>query len=131
LSADEHARASAWNFGSPAFEQLRRVCYPAAELKGRLQALMDREVLSVALLALERSGWERGPVDGDGFSVDLTRRGDAWSCMLQLDPGLLAGAPTAIDLQHVVGVELESARPLSARVASELQRDLMLSLFRS
>jgi hypothetical protein len=125
LTNEELALATSWLPVKPAFEQLTRECFAASELKGRLQALVDREVPVVGVLALERLGWERGPAVEGGLSVDIARRGEAWSVTLQLEPGLYAGDPTALDVQLITGVELESARPLDARVASELQRDLV------
>lgn len=125
LTNEELERATKWLTEKPAFEQLTRAVFPESELKGRLQALIDREVPVVGVLALERLGWERGPTVEGGLSVDITRRGEAWSVTLQLEPGIFAGDPTALDVQRITGVELESARPIEARVASELQRDLV------
>ncbi len=120
----ERTRLRGW-VTAPVFEQLERACYPAKELAGRLEALVDAEVPVVRLLALERLGWERGPVVDGGCSVDVVRRGEGWNLSLQLEPGIYAGDPMANELQVITGVHLDAPRPLSARVASELQRDLI------
>ena len=77
----------------------------------------------MALLALERLGWERGAVADGGSWMDLTRRGDGWSVALHFEPGIWAGDPSANELQLITGVDPEGA--LSPRVASEIQRDLV------
>lgn len=123
LTEDEKQRARKWFSLRQPFEQLERAVYPATELRPRLRALVDREVPVMALLSLERLGWERGAVADGGSWVELTRRGDGWSVALQFEPGIWAGDPSAHELQVITGVEPEGA--LSPRVASEIQRDLL------
>ncbi|MDP2270114.1 MAG: DUF4132 domain-containing protein [Archangium sp.] len=123
LSEEEKQRARAWFALRQPFEQLERAVYPATELRQRLRALVDREVPVMALLALERLGWERGAVADGGSWMDLTRRGDGWSVALHFEPGIWAGDPSANELQLITGVDPEGA--LSPRVSSEIQRDLV------
>ncbi|MDP1823516.1 MAG: DUF4132 domain-containing protein [Archangium sp.] len=128
LTEAELTRARPWVPARQPFEQLDRACYPAAGLRSRMQALAHHEVPVVALLALERMGWERGPVVDGGSWVDLTRRGEGWHVSLHFEPGIWAGDPNANDVQRITGTELEAVGPLPPRIASELQRDLVRSL---
>lgn len=125
LTEAEANRVRAWLPARQPFEQLDRACYPAHELRPRLKALLHREVPVVALLALERLGWERGVVADGGSWVDLTRRGAGWWVALHFEPGIWAGDPNASDVQVITGTELEPQGPLPPRIASEVQRDLV------
>ena len=124
LSDEDRARAQAWVPPKQPFEQLARACFPAAELRPRLRALVHREVPVVSLLALERLGWERGAVADGGSWVELTRRGEGWSVTIHFEPGIWAGDPNANELQVITGTELEPETPWPTRIASEVQRDL-------
>ena len=125
LSDEENKRVRPWLTQRQPFEQLDRACYPATELRARLRALVHREVPVVALLALERLGWERGAVADGGSWLDLTRRGEGWSVSLHFEPGIWAGDPQANDVQLITGTQLEPEGSLPVRIASEVQRDLV------
>lgn len=124
LSEEERARARPWLPLKQPFEQLDRACFPAAELRPRLRALVHRQVPVVALLALERLGWERGAVADGGSWVELSRRGEGWRVALHFEPGIWAGDPNANEVQVISGTELEPEAPWPTRIASEVQRDL-------
>ncbi len=124
LSDEESKRVRPWLTQRQPFEQLDRACYPASELRPRLRALVHREVPVVALLALERLGWERGAVADGGSWLDLTRRGEGWSVAIHFEPGIWAGDPQANEAQLITGTELEPEGALPPRIASEVQRDL-------
>jgi hypothetical protein len=129
LTVEELARAREWMGAPQPFEQLERACYPAVELRGRLTALIGHDVSVGSLLALERLGWERGPITDGGTWMDLSRRGEGWHLSIHFEPGIWAGDPRASELQTVTGSELEPAGVLSPRIASELQRDLVKCFF--
>lgn len=124
LAPDERARVADWVARPQPFEQLERECFSPAKLAGFLAAQRGREVPVTAVLRLERLGWERERAHDGGLVNQLVRRGDGFSATFTFEPGLFAGDPLINDEQVVVDVELESSRPLPARVASELQREL-------
>lgn len=109
--------------GAP-FPQLEREVFGFDTLESGTRKLVDREVPVTSVLALERLGWERGPVLESGASHSLTRRGDGWSASLALEPGIPARDPLAWPVQLIVDIGIESTLPLTLRIASELQRDL-------
>jgi hypothetical protein len=129
LTVEELGRAREWMAVPQPFEQLERACYPAMELRGRLTALIGHDVSVGSLLALERLGWERGPIADGGTWMELSRRGEGWHLSIHFEPGIWAGDPRASELQTVTGSELEPAGVLSPRIASELQRDLVKCFF--
>ncbi len=124
LSEEELRRARGWLTQKQPFEQLDRAVYAPGELRSRLRALNNLEVPAVALLALERHGWERGAVVDGGSWMDVTRRGEGWSMTLHFEPGIWAGDPNANEQQTITGSHLEPEGAISPRVASELQREL-------
>lgn len=125
LTEAEHARVRPWLPARQPFEQMDRACYPANQLRPRMRSLLHQEVPVMALLALERLGWERGVVADGGSWVDLTRRGAGWWVALHFEPGIWAGDPSASELQVITGAELELEGPLPPRISSEVQRDLV------
>lgn len=124
LSDEERQRARGWLTQRQPFEQLDRAVHSPEALRSRLRALNNLEVPAVALLALERHGWERGAVVDGGAWLDLTRRGEGWSLTLHFEPGIWAGDPSANEQQVITGSQLEPGGALPPRVASELQREL-------
>ncbi|MFZ5444536.1 MAG: DUF4132 domain-containing protein [Myxococcota bacterium] len=124
LSAAERARVSGWVVAPQPFEQLERECFEPARLAVFLGGLREREVPVTAVLRLERFGWERERAHDGGLVTQLVRRGDGFSATLTFEPGIYAGDPLLNDEQLVLDVELEGSRPLTPRMASELQREL-------
>ncbi|MFB4319815.1 DUF4132 domain-containing protein [Actinomadura sp. 21ATH] len=94
---------------------------------GRLDRFAGTTVSTGALLGLARNGWERGPAEDGGVQTTMVRRaGDLFTLVIDLDPGIAAGAVDLFPEQTIRGVSFsEPPGDLNAPVVfSELLLDL-------
>lgn len=127
LSAGERATYLA-QLGAQPFAQLGREVHPLDRLEGRRQQYVGRVFSVWQVLALERHGWERAPAMQGDLSFSLTRRGLGWSASVSVEPGISFSNPGAEPGQALTDLGVESSFPLTQRIASELQRDLLACL---
>ena len=113
---------------SQPFEQLSRAVFPLQQLEGRRLQLVGRVFSVWQVLSLERLGWERSPAMEGDVSFSLTRRGEGWSASISIEPGISFSNPGYEPEQSITDFGVESTFPLTQRIASELQRDLVACL---
>jgi hypothetical protein len=119
--AEREALAS--QLGAPPFPQLSRELYQPADLRAVLREHEGVTVTSTALIALERTGWTRGPHVG-GTYVTVERRGPLWRVELEFEPGVYLGDPGLNPQQRITGVRVEGEAAMTPVAKSELLRQL-------
>lgn len=109
---------------APAFPQLERELHQPADLRAVLREREGTTVPSTALIALERTGWTRGPNVGGGCYVTVERRGAGWRVELEFEPGVYLGDPGANPQQVITGVHVDGEATMTPVAKSELLRQL-------